>query len=222
MIISRPKPWAEIEAVLEGIGKVFLVGCGECAAVCMSGGEEEVQAAKARLEAGGRQVTGWFVADAACHILDMKRRLRQHKAEVEAAEALLVLSCGAGVQSFAEILPAKPVFAANDTLFLGNVQRFGNFAEHCSLCGACILNATGGICPVTNCPKGLLNGPCGGVNQGKCELDPERECAWVRIYERMRRLGRLDELHRIQPPKDYAQANKPRTYLVERKKGGEK
>jgi ferredoxin len=216
VIISKPKPFTEILDCLAGIDRVFLVGCGECATVCQTGGEQQLAEMKERLEAEGKQVTGQVVGESACHILDMKRELRKHKAEVEEAQALLVMACGAGVQSFSEFMD-KPVYTANDTLFLGNVQRFGQFVEHCSLCGSCILNETGGICPLTNCPKGLLNGPCGGVDQGKCELDKERECAWVKIYNRLKGLGQLDKIRRIQPPKDYCPAQKPRKLLIERK-----
>ena len=161
-------------------------------------------------------VTGSMIGESACHILNMKRELRKHKAEVEAAQALLVMSCGAGIQTFSEVLD-KPVYTANDSLFLGNIQRFGHFSEHCSLCGSCIVNETGGICPVTNCPKGLLNGPCGGVNKGKCELDSERDCAWVKIYNRLKALGQLDKLRKLQSPKDYCPAEKPRSRVIERK-----
>ena len=148
----------------------------------------------------------------------MKRQLRQHKEAVEQAQALLVFSCGAGVQSFSQVLE-KPVYAGNDSLFLGNIQRFGNFIEHCSICGECLLNETGGICPVTNCPKGLLNGPCGGMDKGKCETDPERECVWVRIYKRLEKLGQLDKMKQALPPKNYARAARPHKLVLERKGG---
>lgn len=215
MIISKQKPFDEILSCLEGVERIFLVGCGECATVCMTGGEEQLTEMKQKLEAEGKQVTGSMVGDSDCHILNMKRELRKHKAEVEQAQVLLVMSCGAGIQTFSEIMD-KPVYTANDTLFLGNIQRFGHFAEHCSLCGSCVVNETGGICPITNCPKGLLNGPCGGVNEGKCELDNERECAWVRIYNRLKKLGQLDKMRKVQSPKDYGSAEKPRSRVIER------
>ncbi len=219
MIISKQKPFKEILACLEGVERVFLVGCGDCATVCQTGGEDQIVEMKQRLEAEGKKVTGSMIGESACHILNMKRELRQHKAEVADAQALLVMACGAGIQTFSEVLD-KPVYTANDSLFLGNVQRFGHFSEHCSLCGSCIVNETGGICPITNCPKGLLNGPCGGVDKGMCELDSERECAWVKIYNRLKALGQLDKLRKLQSPKDYCSAEKPRMRVIERKGSG--
>jgi ferredoxin len=219
MIISKPKPFEEILTCLEGVERVFLVGCGECATVCQTGGEDQVTEMKAALETQGKQVTGYIIGESACHILNMKRELRKHKAEVDSAQALLVMACGAGAQTFSEFMD-KPVYTANDSMFLGNVVRFGQFAEHCSLCGSCIINDTGGICPVTNCAKGLLNGPCGGANHGMCELDSERECAWVKIYKRLEKLGQLDKMRILRPPKDYCTAEKPRTRIIERKESG--
>jgi len=219
MIISKQKPWEEILQCLDGVQKVFLVGCGECATTCQTGGEPEILEIKAKLESEEKEVTGYFIGHSDCHILDMKRELKLNKEAVERADALLVFSCGAGVQSFSEILD-KPVYAGNDSLFLGNIQRFGNFIEHCSICGECIINETGGICPVTNCPKGLLNGPCGGMDRGKCETDPERDCVWVKIYNRLEKLGQLDKMKQSIAPKNHAKANRPHALVVDRKKGG--
>ena len=210
MIVSRQKPFNEVLDCLKGIERVFIVGCGECATVCLTGGEEQVAEMIKKLQEAGKQVTGSFVAESACHMLDMKRMLRQHKDAVAQAQAIVTMACGAGAQSVANTMDDKPVFTANDTMFLGNVQRFGNFVEHCSMCGSCIINQTGGICPVTNCSKGLLNGPCGGVNQGKCEVGEDRDCAWVKIYNRLKALNRLDEFKKIQAMKDFSSAEKPR------------
>lgn len=219
MIITKQKPWPEIMKALVGVQKVFLVGCGECATTCMTGGEENVLDVKGKLEAEGKEVVGYFIGDSDCHIADMKLQLRKNKEAADKADAILVLSCGAGVQSFSEASD-KPVYAANDTMFLGNIQRFGNFIEHCSLCGDCVLNETGGICPVTNCPKGLLNGPCGGMDKGHCEIDAERECAWVAIYNRLEKLGQLDKMKQTLPAKDFSKGKRPHSLVLERKKGG--
>lgn len=127
------------------------------------------------------------------------------------------MACGAGIQTVSE-LKKIPVVAALDTLFLGNVKRFGQFEERCSLCGECILNKTGGICPVTSCAKGLLNGPCGGMHDGKCEIDPERDCAWVKIYERLEELGQLETFEEIFAPKDYSKGIKPKELILKRGK----
>jgi ferredoxin len=208
MIISKQKPVSEILAALEGNGKVFLIGCAKCATVCKSGGEEEVFQMQEMLASSGKEITGSIVIDEACHMLRAARDLRGKKELVEEADALLVLACGAGVQSVAEAIPKKTV-AALDTLFLGNIRRFGQFEQRCSLCGECLVTETAGICPATVCPKGLLNGPCGGMSEGRCETDPEAECAWVRIHERLTAQGGVERLKKIVPAKDFSRMLKP-------------
>ncbi len=217
MIITRKKPLDDIMRSLEQYKKLFLVGCGECSTVCQTGGQVELEELKKSLEEVGKEVVGMLVARSACHILEVKKDLRQFKEEVKEADAFLGMSCGAGVQTLSEILK-KPVFTTNDSLFLGNIQRFGQFNEFCSLCGNCVLNETGGICPVTRCPKGLLNGPCGGVNNGKCEVDNDRECVWVTIYNKLEQTGRLDILKKSIKPKDYSSSKGPRKLKIEPRK----
>jgi ferredoxin len=208
MIISKQKPVAEILAALEGDRKVFLVGCAKCATVCKSGGEEEVFQMQERLASSGKEITGTIIIDEACHMLRAARDLRGRKEQVEEADVLLVLACGAGVQSISDAIPKKTV-AALDTLFLGNIRRFGQFEQKCSLCGECLVTDTAGICPATVCPKGLLNGPCGGMADGRCETDPEAECAWVRIHDRLTALGGVERLKKIVPAKDFSRVLKP-------------
>jgi hypothetical protein len=127
---------------------------------------------------------------------------------VDDADAVLVMACGAGIQSVSAATPKNTV-AALDSLFLGNIRRFGQFEQKCSLCGDCVLSETAGICPVTSCPKGLLNGPCGGMDEGRCETDQEAECAWVQIYTRIRETGRDSTVAESIPPKNYAKIPKP-------------
>ena len=202
MIISRPKPFEEILEMLEGQYKVFLLGCSDCATVCQVGGEEQLTEMAGKLSEQGKTVTGSVVAEPGCHLLQLKRQLREHKSEVEAAEAVLVMSCGNGAQTAADATD-KPVHIANDTLFIGRVERFGQFREMCSACSECILELTGYICPVTRCSKGLLNGPCGGTTaEGKCEVDPETDCAWLLIYQRLKEQGKLEGLKQYMPPKE--------------------
>ncbi len=208
MIISAQKSRTELLETLEGKIFVFLIGCGACATACKSGGEEEVFRMEEWLCDAGKEVTGSMIIDEACHIMRAGRDLRQHKAQVEKAEALVVLCCGAGVQSISQNSP-KQVVAALDSLFLGNIRRFGQYEEKCSLCGSCILNETAGICPVTNCAKGLLNGPCGGMEQGRCEADPDLDCAWVRIFERLEEQGRPGVFDRVVEPKDWTAKGTP-------------
>lgn len=208
MIISEQKSPEELLAALDGLQRLFLVGCGACATVCKAGGEEEIFRLQEWLQEQGREVTGSMIVDEACHILRSGRDLRQHRAEVAAADALLVLSCGAGIQSISTNTDQRVIGGLN-SLFLGNVRRVGQYEEKCSLCGDCILNETAGICPVTNCAKGLLNGPCGGMEEGRCEADRELDCAWHLIYERLKRQGRKGVFARPVPPKNWGKVKKP-------------
>lgn len=202
MIIAKKKPIEDIIRALEGETKVFIVGCGECATVTQTGGEKEVAEMKTKLEEAGKKVVGVDVAASTCQELDLKRILRKHKEEAGEAEAFLVLSCGAGTQSV-RAATDKHVLPGNDTLFLGNIRRSMDFVEKCSLCGECVLDEYGAICPVTRCSKGLLNGPCGGMSHGKCEVDPEMDCAWVLIHEQLKKEGREDKRTRTHAPKDW-------------------
>jgi len=208
MIISEQKSPEELLAALDGLQRLFLVGCAACATVCKAGGEEEIFRLQEWLQEQGREVTGSMIVDEACHILRSARDLRQHRGEVAAADALLVLACGAGIQSISANTDQRVIGGLN-SLFLGNVRRVGQYEEKCSLCGDCILNETAGICPVTNCAKGLLNGPCGGMEQGRCEADRELDCAWHLIYERLKRQGRKGGFARPVPPKNWGKVKKP-------------
>lgn len=208
MIISHIKP---LESILSALGEshsVFIVGCAKCATVCKSGGEEEVWQMQEALISSGREVSGSIIIDEACHMLRVSRDLRGKQQLVDDADALLVMACGAGIQSVSAAVPKKTV-AALDSMFLGNIKRFGQFEQKCSLCGECILSETAGICPVTACPKGLLNGPCGGMDAGRCETDSEAECAWAQIFAKMAESGSHKNLTETVPPKNYAKIPKP-------------
>ena len=221
MIVTKQKPMEAILKELEGYQDIFLVGCGDCSTLCETGGEDQVKEMKEKLEAEGKKITGSTIPEVGCHELDAKKEFRAHKDEVEKAEAVLVMSCGAGCQSTRSAIE-KPVFPSNDTLFLGNIIRYGNFEEKCRLCGDCLLEMTGGICPVARCHKGILNGPCGGTNEGKCEVDPEKECAWTLIYEQLEKEGHLEKMRVYQPAKNWNTVLKPGRYVLEsRRKGGE-
>lgn len=218
MIISSAKARETLEQLLQDYPALFLVGCGSCATVCKVGGEEEVFATQEWLEDLGHDVCGSMILDEACHIMRAARELRRFRDQVNEADGLLVLACGAGAQSISECTD-KPVLTGVDPLFLGNVRRFGQYEEKCSLCGDCVLNQTAGICPVTTCAKGLLNGPCGGMQEGQCEVDQERECAWVRIYQRLQRQDR-EIFVKVVDPKDWSRKFKPGRHLVSRSVGG--
>lgn len=208
MIITTPRDWSRIEANLTDLGarRVFIMGCGQCATVAHTGGEPEVREAAARLEAAGWEVTGWTVGEVTCHLGGTKLESRKHGGEIGDADAVLVLACGAGVQTVADSVD-KPVFPGLESLFLGNVIRNGIFEERCQMCGECVLDQTAGICPVTTCPKGLLNGPCGGMWDGMCEVLTDRECTHVRIRRRLTGQGRAGT--RTVEPKDFSKTLKP-------------
>ncbi len=219
MIITKKRDFKELMENIKGYKNFFLLGCSECATLCGTGGEPELKAMKEALEAEGKSVTGSFVAKTGCQVLGTKVELKPLKESVEKADCIIVMSCGAGTQTAVELYDDKPVYAANDSMFLGNMTRLQFFDERCSLCGKCILDKTGGICPVTACPKGLLNGPCGGCKDGHCEISPDVKCAWVRIYERMKKLDRLQELCETTiEAKDWSAAQKPRTFVAREEK----
>lgn len=209
MIITKPRDWARIKDNLHSVGAktVFLMGCGECATVAHTGGQEELLKAKAALEAAGFKVTGSVVGTVGCHSGGTRLEMRKHQAQVDAADAVLVLACGAGVQTAAEAISHKPVFPGLESVFLGNVIRHGVYEERCQTCGDCVLDKTAAICPVTTCPKGLLNGPCGGMWNGMCEVLTDRACTHVRIRERLAEQGRT-RVARIEA-KDYSAKQKP-------------
>jgi hypothetical protein len=215
MIITRKRDFQELMENIKGYRRFFLLGCSECATLCGTGGEPELKEMKEALESQGKEVTGAFVAKTGCQVLGTKVELKPHKEALDNTDCIIVMSCGAGTQSAVELYQDKAVFPANDSLFLGNMTRLQMFDERCSLCGRCILDKTGGICPITACPKGLLNGPCGGCKDGHCEVSPDIQCAWVRIYERMKRLDKLQELcDTTIEAKDWSASQKPRNLVA--------
>jgi len=219
MIITKPRDWTRIRANLDSIEakRVFLMGCGQCATVASTGGEKELMVAKSRLEAEGYEVTGWAVGEVACHQGGTALESRKHFGEIDRADAVVVLTCGAGVQTVADSIK-KPVFPGLESAFLGNVVRHGVFEERCQMCGDCVLDLTAGICPVTTCPKGLLNGPCGGMWDGKCEVLRDRECTHVRIHRRLNEQGR--SAAKVVPAKDYSAKLKPGSVNVRGERAG--
>lgn len=208
MIISERKPLEELRETIDSLQRFFLIGCGACATVCKSGGEEEVFLMQEWLIDQGKEVTGSMVIDEACHLLRAGRDLRHHKSALREADALIVLACGGGVQSVTA-QTEKMVIGALNSMFLGNVRRYGHYEEKCSLCGECLLNETAGICPVTTCAKALLNGPCGGMEDGHCEIDADLECAWLLIYERLKRQNRPGVFARRVPAKAWGRHRRP-------------
>jgi len=201
MIITEQKQMEEIQEMIAPYGKLFIVGCGTCSTSCKTGGEDEVKEMVERL--GGR-VAGWAMVEDPCDLRLDRRDLKEHREQIADSDAILVMACGAGVQTVGEY-SKKIVLPALNTLFIGETKRLGRFHDMCRACGDCILDETGGICPLTRCAKGLLNGPCGGQVKGKCEVgDYENECAWVQIYDRLKEQDRLDLFTVFRPPRDFS------------------
>ena len=199
--ITRQKPEEEIDRLMEGLGRVFIVGCGTCTTLTRTGGAPEVREMREKLVGKGKMVTGDAVLPVACDNLTAEA-LREYGDAIRLADVLLIMSCAFGVQTIARQVK-KMVVPAVDTLFIGKESSVGLYDEICTQCGNCIIGETGGICPVTSCHKGMVNGPCGGTNQGKCEIDVMRDCVWTLIYNRLKDLGRLDAMRKYQKPRNH-------------------
>ena len=189
MLITELKNKDVIKAQLKG--KVFVLVCHGCKEIKFP--EQEADALIAELTAAGI-VTGAFTTDYICNVENLTLRLQRCAAAIEAADTILVLSCGVGVQTVAAQYPAKRVIPGCDTYRLPGFQGVTPLQHDCRQCGECFLNLTGGICPLTACSKSLVNGQCGGAKDGKCEVDPNMECGWERIQKRLEQVGRLDAL----------------------------
>ena len=205
--ITQKKPEEELEQLLKGLNRLFIIGCGTCVTLTRTGGEPEVQELQESLSAKGKLVTGTTVVPVACDNLT-RELLLEFGEQIDQADCLLITSCASGVQTIARQLK-KMVVPAVNTMFIGKETAFGTFDEVCTQCGTCIIGETGGICPVTNCHKGLVNGPCGGTNHGKCEIDVNKDCVWTLIYNRLKDLGRLDSMRKYQKPRNHLGELKP-------------
>ena len=201
MIITKKKSDEAIDAMTEPFSKLFVVGCGTCATKCMTGGEEQVNELVGRL---GDKVVGYQIVEEPCDKRLNRRDLKKYKDKIDEADAIVVMSCGVGVQAISDYAD-RVVLPATDTMFMGETERFGIFHNRCYACGDCILDETGGVCPITRCAKGLLNGPCGGFVDGKCEVGGyEEDCAWTLIYNRLKDQNRLELFTKFRPPRDYS------------------
>jgi ferredoxin len=207
MIVANLKSLDEILQMIKPYRKVLLLGCNECVTVCAVGGEREVGALASELRLI-RAKKGEEV-EVREHTLERQcdpEYVDQVRPFVGEYQAILSMACGAGVQYVAERYRTKPVLPAVNTTFLGVALEQGVWAERCQGCGTCILDQTGGICPIARCAKSLLNGPCGGSTNGKCEVDRETDCAWQLIIDRLKELGQLDRYEEIIPIKDWTTA----------------
>ena len=189
MLVTKLKSKEYVSSLISG--KAFIINCHGCREVGFP--EEEADALQKELAAEGR-ITGTLTADYICNPDDLSVKLRAHRDEIEAAGCILVFSCGVGVQTVSSALDDRRVFAACDTYPVPGSQGVTPLEYDCRQCGECYLNLTGGICPLTACSKGLVNGQCGGAKNGRCEVDPDMECGWEQIQRRLAMTGRLDAL----------------------------
>jgi hypothetical protein len=212
------KPLDEITSFFQPNERVFVVGCGNCAAKCHSGGEPETREMAERLKKMGVNVSGWACTDSGvslCKLAIVKKMLNEaHKSETEQTDSFLILACGQGIHTVMDATDGGKVHAGCDTIFGGETVDDNFITEYCSLCGECIVENTGGLCPVTLCAKSLLNGPCGGAKDGKCEVDRDRDCGWQLIYDRLNKLGRLSEMAIYRTPKNNSRWSRPRSLTI--------
>jgi len=208
MVVNIPKPDNEILDILSDYDRIFIVACGGCPVGCKSGGMERVKELAQLLKDKGKKVTGSVEIDFLCNKALVGSRLLYSLPRLKQAEAVLVVSCGIGVQSTASILDI-PAFPANDTLSSQGMQGLWPSNERCAGCGTCYLALTGGICPITTCSKSLINGMCGGQHDGKCEVEKNRDCGWYLIYKRLKELGKLDNLKKIPKLRDWRKMDVP-------------
>jgi len=210
--ITRQKSLEEIEGQLANLDHVFIIGCGTCTTMTKTGGIDQVLEMKNRLLQIDKRVSGWTVIPTACDEMT-GAAMKENKRAIEDANCVLAMTCALGVHRIGSYID-RPVIPALDTLFIAVEEAPGYFREVCAQCGQCVLGETAGICPITNCHKGLVNGPCGGTNNGKCEVDKTKDCAWTLIYERLKAQGRLDLMRKYQPPHNYQVMPRPRTIKI--------
>ncbi len=210
LIVAQPKSFTEIKSMVGNYSRVLVAGCGTCVAVCLAGGEKEAGILATQLKLAATTENRPLQVSAATVERQCDREFLQlFRDRVSEVDAIVSLACGAGIQFLAEMYPEVPVFPGVDTSFIGVAEGAGVWTERCKSCNQCYLGITGGICPVTMCAKSLLNGPCGGPKNGKCETDPERDCAWVQIIDRLKKQSRLDLLMDIVPPRSFDRSSHP-------------
>lgn len=218
MITAERKPFDEIYEMLEPHEKILVAGCGGCVTVCLTGGESAVSvlAGQLRLKDQTLNREREFVEHTITRQCDAEY-VRELVEEAAEADVTLSMACGVGVNYMTEVLDGPVVLPAMNTLFMGaNIQQ-GTWSERCAGCGNCMLEQTGGICPIARCSKTLMNGPCGGTHDGKCEINPDLDCGWSLIVKRMEVLGRMEELEEVLPPRDWTTSRDggPRSMTVE-------
>ena len=206
-IITTKKPFEEVLGAIKDAKKIAIVSCGSCAAMCQTGGTEGAKEMAEKLEEKGFEITTVIVPEEVCDNRVMMKDFRKIDEDLQNTDAILTLSCGLGVASIVQTLEKKhpkiPVFIGTNTEFMGMTERIGRFYMRCRGCGDCLLNETGGICPITSCAKSLMNGPCGGSQNALCEINPDTPCAWHLIVDRLSERNMLNELEKVQPARNW-------------------
>jgi ferredoxin len=207
MIVAQRKSIPELLDIINGHKNILVLGCGTCVTVCLAGGEREVSIISSALriaskKAGDPIKVSELTIERQCDNVFIETAAE----EIKKCDAVVSIGCGAGVQAIAERYPEKPVYAGLDTAFLGILESRGVWTEKCAQCGACVLADFGGICPVTRCAKHMLNGPCGGSREERCEISPNQPCAWQLIYKRLKDIGETDKLKKIYPAKNWSKS----------------
>ena len=218
MIVGERKHFIEIADMLKGYNKILLAGCGTCVKVCFAGGDKEVALLASQLKiAAKRKKQKLTVTEITVERQCEPEFIEELAPLVADYDVVVSMACGAGVQFLAERFPEKIVLPAVNTSHLGVLEKQGVFGERCLGCGDCLLGRFGGVCPVTRCSKSLLNGPCGGSKDGKCEIDPNVSCGWQLIIDRLKSIGQLDNLVCVEPPKKWSTARDggPRKTVLE-------
>ena len=212
MIIAEQKPLEEIRQMIAPYERVLILGCGTCMTVCNAGGEREVSYLHSALRlAQAKSGDGTHTFSE----YTLKRQCDSEFIDLLAdkigdTDAILSLGCVIGVQAIAERFPDIPVLPSVNTSFMGMAEESGVWDERCAACGDCRLAETAGICPITRCTKGILNGPCAGTKNGKCEANKDMDCAWILIYERLERLGQLEKMRRYYPHRNFRIIPRPK------------
>ncbi len=208
MITAEQKPITEIREMIAPYKRILVLGCASCVAECAAGGQKETAMLastlrmKAKME-GENVIIEEHTVDRQC-VNEFIIRLEDiiHK-----YDAVLSLACGAGVQAVAALYPEIMIIPALNTEFLGETKAQGLWVENCHGCGDCMLFHFGGVCPLARCSKQLFNGPCGGSVNGKCEINPDMDCGWQIIIDRLTKFKALDRLDSIYPPKNWSKKN---------------
>lgn len=205
MIVGQRKPIREIIGMLQGMRNILILGCGGCVTVCSAGGEKEVEILASILRID-RKKKGEPIETAEKTLARQcdTEYLEELKDDINKYDAVLSMACGVGVNFLADIYPKTIILPALNTSFMGVSEEQGVWSERCAGCGNCVLDKTGGLCPVARCSKRLFNGPCGGSQNGRCEINSDIACVWQLIYDRLKGLNQLEKLQEIFPMKDWS------------------